>query len=101
MPKQDSKQQDSQDKDKAMSAARSAATARLREAHQDEFNSLLVEEAKSRGIDWQPRKTAEQRAAEQLAALLEQYPHLADTLGSQPGEPEYAVPTVETAEPKS
>jgi hypothetical protein len=57
-----------------------AATTRLRERHRDDFNTLLVEENASRGIDWKPKPTEEQKAAEQFAQLLQQYPHLADKI---------------------
>lgn len=69
-------------KDKAMSAARSAAAAALRAKHQDEYNELLVAEAKDRGIDWSPRPTAEQRAAEEMERLLQQFPELAERVNA-------------------
>jgi hypothetical protein len=54
-----------------------AATTRLREQHRDDFNALLVEENRNRGIDWKPRPTEEQKAAEQFQQLLQQYPEFA------------------------
>jgi hypothetical protein len=69
-------------KDKAMSAARSAAAAKLREKHLDEYNTLLTAEAKERGVDWKPRPTAEQRAAEEMERLLQQFPELAERVNA-------------------
>lgn len=80
-------------KDQKMSAARSAAITRLREAHQQEFNSYLVDETKARGLDWSPRKTPEERAAEEMADLIKRFPHLAEQV---PGR---TVPTVPDASP--
>lgn len=63
---------------KAMSAARSAAAATLRESHLEEYNALLTGEAKARGITWTPRPTKEQRATEEMERLLKEFPHLAE-----------------------
>lgn len=68
-----------------------AATARLREAHRDEFDRYQVEEARSLGVEYKPRMNPEQKAEKQLAELLEQFPHLRDRLdGNEPNgdEPE-------------
>lgn len=58
-------------------AAYSAATARLRDAHRDDFNALLKEEMASRGIEWAPRPTEEQKAEREVAELFAKYPDLA------------------------
>lgn len=84
------------DKEKALSAARSAAAARLREAHREEFEGYLVDEAKQRGVEWKPRKTAKQRAEEQFQALLAEFPDLAKSLSG----PETSVPQPETERPQ-
>lgn len=76
-------------RDTRMSAARSAAATRLRDAHLDEYNQFVVEEATARGLEWKPRPTAEQKAAADLAALLEAHPHLRE---------QFTAPTVPTAE---
>jgi hypothetical protein len=60
-----------------------AATTRLREQHRDDFNALLVEENANRGIDWKPKPTEEQKAAEQFAQLLAAYPELAKQVPPQ------------------
>jgi hypothetical protein len=59
-------------------AAYSAAEARLREAHHDEFRALVKEEADARGVTYVFRKTDEERAAEQLTKLLAEHPNLRD-----------------------
>jgi hypothetical protein len=56
--------------------AYSAATRRLREAHKDEFNGFMREEAKRLGVDWAPRLTPEQKAEQEFDRLLEEHPHL-------------------------
>jgi ABC-type branched-subunit amino acid transport system ATPase component len=60
-----------------------AATTRLREQHRDDFNTLLVEENRNRGIDWKPKPTEEQKAAEQFAQLFATYPELAKQIANQ------------------
>lgn len=68
--------------DKAMSAARSAAAATLRQNHHEEYNDLLVREAKARGIEWSPRPTKEERAAQEMYRLLRDYPELAERVNA-------------------
>lgn len=58
--------------------AYSAATTRLRDENPTRFQELRVEEAKQRGVDYTPPKTKEERAAEQLDALLNEHPNLRD-----------------------
>ena len=66
------------DSQKALSEARTAAIGRLREAHREEFNALMVEEAASRGVKWTPRLTDEEKAEKALRELLEANPELAE-----------------------
>lgn len=70
-------------KDKLLSQAYTAAQARLREENKDRFNTLYAEEAKKRGIDWQPRKSKEEQALDQVVELLEQFPVLAEKLADR------------------
>lgn len=73
------------------------ATRRLREDHRENFNKLRIEEADKLGVKWTPKPTEEEKAAEQLARLIETYPHLADELrkGSQPGRDDVGTSPVE------
>jgi hypothetical protein len=68
------------------------ATARLREAHRDEFDGFYEEEAKALGVDYKRKPSAEEKAREQIAALLAEHPHLAEQFGvdTQDGESEGA-----------
>lgn len=59
------------------SAAYGAAVKRLREGHRDEFNAMVAEEMKARGVDWRPRLTPEEKAAKQIKQLLAEHPDLA------------------------
>lgn len=72
------------------------AMSRLRDAHPDEFNSLRMEEAKARDLDWKPKPTEEQKAREQLAKILAEYPGLAETIGAGPDEDSIMPPDVMT-----
>lgn len=76
--------------DKAMSAARSAAAATLRTNHLAEYNDLLIKEAASRGLTWKPRPTKEERAKEEMARLLADYPDILNEVvaPTDPGDPE-------------
>lgn len=60
-----------------------AATTRLREARREEFDSLYVQEAQARGVDYKPKPTAEQKAEAELAELLEKFPHLRDKVSAE------------------
>lgn len=64
----------------ALRKAYGAATARLREEHREEFERLQVEEAKRLGFDYKPKPTPEQKAEEDLRALLTQFPGLRDKI---------------------
>ena len=69
-----------QDKKAVVRAAYTAASARLREAHHDEFLKYQAEEAKARGVEWKPRETPEQRASSEFDRLLTEFPFLRDRL---------------------
>lgn len=64
--------------------AYSAATARVRDAHREEFNAFMKEEAKALGVDWSPKPTDEEKAKATLDALLAQHPHLRSEMGLPP-----------------
>ena len=68
------------DRDQIIRASCTAAGARLRGAHHDEFIGYQIEECKARGLDWKPRETPEQRAAAEFDRLLVEYPFLRDRL---------------------
>lgn len=74
---------DAAERDRLLSQAYTAAQSRLREAHKDEFNGLYQAEAKSRGIDWQPRKSKEEQALDQISELLAQFPGVAEKLAER------------------
>lgn len=61
-------------------AAYAAAESRLRKAHPEEFEQYREEECAARGVAYTRRLSAKERAAIQMAALLEQYPTLADEI---------------------
>jgi hypothetical protein len=64
----------------ALRAAYATATARLREAHRDDFNTFYSEEAEKLGQEWHPRRTPEQQASQEFDRLLEEFPFLRDRL---------------------
>lgn len=79
----DSPEPEVSEKDKRENALRKAytqATTDLRTKHQSEFNELMKLHAKAAGYDWEPKKTAEDRAREQVAEILEKFPKLAEEL---------------------
>lgn len=55
-----------------------AAMSGLRNAHPVEFATLRQEEATKRGLDWKPKPSERERAAEQLAQILSTFPDLAN-----------------------
>lgn len=67
---------DDVDRNDALRKAYSAATKALREKYRDEFTALYVAEAKQRGVDYQPPLTAEQKAEQEMARLLQEFPEL-------------------------
>jgi hypothetical protein len=76
--------QPTDDKQAKVRKAYSAATARIREAHREEFNVFMKEEAKKAGIDWNPKPTDEEKAKATLDALLAQHPGLRAEMGLPP-----------------
>lgn len=81
-----------------LSAARQAATTRLLDAHRDEFNKYMTEEAKARGVEWKRKLTPEERAERELEALLAANPGLASRLqAALPEQPDEAQPERESA----
>lgn len=66
-----------------------AAMSRLRKAYPDEFNVLRMEEAKKRGLEWKPKPSEKEKARQQLALLLRDYPELV----SEFGQPSADVPS--------
>lgn len=85
----DSKAEDPKaERQKALNKAYGEASAALRSAHQMEFNSLMQAAAKKLGFEWQPKKSKEEKAAEQLAALLSEFPHLAADISTPADAPE-------------
>lgn len=76
-----------QDKTERQSALRSAygsATRVLRENHRDEFDGLYQREAKALGVEYTPRLSAEQRALQQIEALLAEHPSLRTQFSDSP-----------------
>lgn len=69
-----------QERDAKLRKAYGVAAKQLREAHQDEFNELHQAAAAVEGIEWTPRATPEQKAADQIDALLAEFPNLKDRL---------------------
>lgn len=74
---------DAAERDRLLSQAYTTAQKRLREGHKDEFNTLYSEEAKKRGIDWQPRKSKSEQALDTITDLLQQHPDLAEKLAER------------------
>lgn len=64
----------------ALRKAYSNATQELREIRRDEFNTLYAKHAKEQGVEWSPKLTAEQRAAQEFDRLLAEFPWLRDRL---------------------
>lgn len=61
--------------------AYSAGTKRLREENREEFQRIVKEEGEKLGIDYVFSLTPEEKAAEQIKALLAAHPSLAETIG--------------------
>ena len=70
-------------KEQKMSKARNVAFAKLREAHTDEYNQYVSEEATKLGVAWAPKLTEEQKAAQMIAGLLTTYPNLAPVVAAE------------------
>lgn len=64
-----------------------AANKRLRAAHNEEFQNFYKEEAAALGEEYKPKPTAEEKAAAEVAALLEKFPHLREqVVGASEGD---------------
>ena len=69
---------------KAINKAYGVATKQLKEAHLDEFRALQKAALAEVGItDWEPTPTAEEKAREQVAALLRDNPSVKEELFSE------------------
>ncbi len=75
----------------ALNAAYAEASNTLRSNHQDEFNALYKAAAAARGETWNPRLTKKQKAEQELARLLAEFPDLKDNLGPAQTDP-WATP---------
>jgi len=73
-----------EERDRRLQKAYTRATQTLREQHRDDFNELYSKFAAEQGVEWQPRLTPEQKAEQELDALLDAFPHLMTRF--QPGE---------------
>lgn len=67
------------------------AQKRLREAHRDEFNAFMKEEAKALGVDWSPKPTEAEKAAAEMEALLTAHPELRERFAPQAEESDAPV----------
>jgi hypothetical protein len=65
--------------------AYSQATSRLREAHRDEFNQYMAEEATKLGFEWSPRLSPQEKALKDVQAILAEHPDLADRVRQMVG----------------
>lgn len=72
-----------QERQKSLGAATTAANKRLKEAHLEEWNKLMAEEAKARGVEWKRRESPEEKAEKELTKLIEQFPHLAEKIKAE------------------
>lgn len=62
---------------KAIEKARTQATSTLIENYKDEHNALIKSFALEAGYEWSPRKTAAERAADDLRRLIAEHPEVA------------------------
>jgi len=85
--------QEEQDRDATIRKAYSAAAKELRERHRDEFNALQQKHAKEMGVEWSPRLTPEDRAAQQMESLFAEFPGLRERMLSGNGEAPVEEPT--------
>lgn len=76
-------EQETVERDKLMSKGYTAAQRDLREAHQDEFNQLYKKRLAELGIDWEPRKSKQELALDQITQLLTEFPDLAEKLAAR------------------
>lgn len=66
-----------------LNKADSAAYKHLREKYIEEFNAVKLAKAQELGVEWQPKKTAGQKARADLAALLSANPDIRAELVSE------------------
>lgn len=85
---------DNDKRNKALTKAYGNATARLRKAHQDEFDAFYTEEAASLGETWKPKPKPRDAAKSKVEELLQEFPELKDELLGQPEEGSVTEPTV-------
>jgi len=78
--------EDQAKRDATLRKAYTRATKDLREAHLEEFQTLHQKHAADLGVEWSPRLTPEQKAAEQMENLLAEFPHLADRFRTEDAE---------------
>lgn len=71
---------DTTERNKALNAASGAASKRLKEAHPDEWNSYMAEEAKARGQEWKPKASKKEKDEAEFKRLLAEHPEFADAL---------------------
>jgi hypothetical protein len=71
----------SDDKATKQRKAYGLAQTRLREAHREEFNAFMAEEAKALGIEWKPKPTDEEKAKAELDKILAAHPGLREQMG--------------------
>jgi hypothetical protein len=80
--------EDQEKRAKGLTKAYGLATSRLRDENRERFNELYQAAAAEQGIEWSPKLSEEQRAEQEIAALVERFPHLADRFREQvPEEP--------------
>lgn len=72
------------DRNSLIRQAYGQATAALREAHRPEFNELMKVKAKDLGVEWSPKPTSAEKAAETLRQILAEHPELAGQIPTQP-----------------
>ena len=76
-------------RESALRKAYSAATNDLREKFRKEFNEFYGKRAKDLGYEWQPKPTPEERAADEVERLFEEFPSLRERFaGPEEDEPE-------------
>lgn len=63
-----------------LNAASGAASKRLKQVHQEEWDGYMKEEATARGEEWAPKPTPEAKAKAEFERLLAEYPTLANSL---------------------
>lgn len=56
------------------------ATTELRENYKSEFQDLYTKHARALGVDYTPRPSAEEKAEQELQALLAAHPHLREKI---------------------